>query len=58
MCEIINLNAAILAVCCKQIGNGLLRIMYGRSQSTADIIPVDLAVNLVIAAAWHTAVER
>lgn len=36
----------------------MLRIMYGNFNGSADIIPVDIAVNLIIAAAWSTAIER
>jgi hypothetical protein len=41
-----------------QACNGLLRIFNCAANGTADIIPVDLVVNLTIAAAWHTAIER
>lgn len=40
------------------IGKGMLRVMYGNFNGSADIIPVDVAVNLIIAAAWSTAIER
>jgi fatty acyl-CoA reductase len=40
------------------IGKGLLRIMLGDSFGIADIVPVDLAINTMIAAAWYTATER
>ncbi|XP_064601649.1 fatty acyl-CoA reductase 1-like [Liolophura sinensis] len=40
------------------IGKGVLRIMKGDFHGTSDIIPVDIAVKLLIAAAWYTAVER
>ena len=32
--------------------------MLGDSFGTADIIPVDLAINAMITAAWYTATER
>ena len=38
-----------------QIGKGLLFTMKGDIKSTADIIPVDIATNAMIAVAWHTA---
>lgn len=41
-----------------QIGKGMLRVMAGDVKGCADIIPVDLAVNMIIAAAWSTAIER
>lgn len=40
------------------IGKGMLRVMAGDCKGCADIIPVDLAVNMIIAAAWSTAIER
>ena len=36
----------------------MLRVMMGDADGSADIIPVDMAVNLIIAAAWSTAIER
>jgi alcohol-forming fatty acyl-CoA reductase len=36
------------------MGKGILRTMLGDSNSTADIIPVDIPVNLMIAAGWYT----
>ncbi|KAK7486341.1 hypothetical protein BaRGS_00022389 [Batillaria attramentaria] len=40
------------------IGKGLLRCMHGNFHATADVIPVDIATNAMIAVAWYTAVER
>lgn len=40
------------------IGKGLLRCMIGNCHATADLIPVDIATNAMIAAAWYTAMER
>jgi len=40
------------------IGKGILRMMSGDFNGTADVIPVDIATNLMISAAWYTAVER
>lgn len=40
------------------IGRGILRTMHGNTEATCDIIPVDLATNLIIAAAWSLAIER
>ncbi|CAF5101166.1 unnamed protein product, partial [Rotaria magnacalcarata] len=37
---------------------GLLRTMIGSSQAMADIIPVDICVNMMIAVAWHTAIKH
>ncbi|XP_035829281.1 fatty acyl-CoA reductase 1, partial [Aplysia californica] len=40
------------------IGKGLLFIMHGNVYCTADVIPVDIATNAMIAVAWYTAVEK
>jgi len=40
------------------IGTGLLRSMKGERSAQADIIPVDIATNLMIAVAWQTAKEK
>jgi len=36
----------------------MLRVMMGDGAAGADIIPVDMAVSLIIAVAWSTAMER
>ena len=40
------------------IGKGILRTMMGRFNCTADIIPVDVPVNLMIASGWYTGSKR
>ncbi|CAF0792848.1 unnamed protein product [Didymodactylos carnosus] len=40
------------------IGKGMLRAMLGNSDARADIIPVDIVVNMMLAIAWHTAIKR
>ncbi|XP_045176166.1 fatty acyl-CoA reductase 1-like [Mercenaria mercenaria] len=40
------------------IGKGVLRIMKGDFSATADIIPVDLATNMLIAVGWYTAIHK
>jgi fatty acyl-CoA reductase len=40
------------------IGKGILRTMMGNSNSTADLIPVDVTVNFLIASAWYTGTRR
>ena len=40
------------------MGKGILRTMIGNFNSTADIIPVDIPVNLMIAVAWQTATKK
>ncbi|XP_072948530.1 fatty acyl-CoA reductase wat-like [Epargyreus clarus] len=37
------------------IGTGVLRTMYMDLNKVADMVPVDLTVNAIIASAWHTA---
>ncbi|XP_071955375.1 fatty acyl-CoA reductase 1-like [Antedon mediterranea] len=39
-------------------GKGLLRSMKGDTEAIVDISPVDYVVNMMIAAAWHTAVKK
>ncbi|XP_070611331.1 fatty acyl-CoA reductase 2 [Erythrolamprus reginae] len=39
-------------------GKGILRSIKCNPAAVADIIPVDLAINLTIAAGWYTAVHR
>ncbi len=36
----------------------MLRTMLGSSTATADIVPVDVCVNMMIAIAWHTAMKQ
>lgn len=39
-------------------GKGILRTMKASNNAVADLIPVDVVVNLTLAAGWHTAVHR
>lgn len=39
-------------------GKGMLRTMLFDSRACADLIPVDMVINLMIAVAWHTATTR
>jgi fatty acyl-CoA reductase len=39
-------------------GSGLLKSMLGVHEAIADIIPVDIPVNLMIASAWFTAARN
>lgn len=32
--------------------------MIGSSNATADIVPVDVCVNMMIAIGWHTAIKQ
>ena len=54
--KILVLTTSKLAIL--QIGKGVLRIMEGNFHGTADIVPVDLATNLMIAAAQKTATDK
>ncbi|XP_076450896.1 fatty acyl-CoA reductase 1-like isoform X2 [Babylonia areolata] len=40
------------------IGKGILRSMKGNTSLVADIIPVDIPINVMIVVAWYTAVAR
>ncbi|XP_035456025.2 fatty acyl-CoA reductase wat [Spodoptera frugiperda] len=37
------------------IGTGVLRTMYMDQEKVADMVPVDLCVNAILASAWYTA---
>ncbi|XP_059181554.1 fatty acyl-CoA reductase 1 isoform X1 [Centropristis striata] len=39
-------------------GKGILRTMRANNDAVADLIPVDVVVNLTLAAGWYTAVHR
>lgn len=39
------------------LSKGLLRSMVGDENATADIVPVDVVVNLLLASAWDTALS-
>jgi len=39
-------------------GKGMLRVMLGSNSAIADIVPVDVCVNMMIAIAWHTAMKH
>ncbi|CAL1267809.1 unnamed protein product [Larinioides sclopetarius] len=39
-------------------GKGVLRTMVTHGEVCADIIPVDVVINLMLAVAWYTAVQR
>ncbi|KAK9505236.1 hypothetical protein O3M35_009331 [Rhynocoris fuscipes] len=51
-----NLNGptGMLAAACK----GVMRTMLCHGSCTADLIPVDLAINCMIAVSWYTATHR
>jgi fatty acyl-CoA reductase len=39
-------------------GKGVLRTILCYRDLVADLIPVDIAINLLISVAWHTATAR
>ncbi|XP_003221419.2 fatty acyl-CoA reductase 1 isoform X2 [Anolis carolinensis] len=39
-------------------GKGIIRTIKCNLEAVADIVPVDVAINLTLAAGWHTAVNR
>lgn len=39
-------------------GKGMLRTLHCRGELVADLIPVDIPINLLIVAAWYTATQR
>lgn len=39
-------------------GKGVLRTMLYNSKACADLIPVDMVINMMISAAWYTAKQR
>ncbi len=41
-----------------QAGKGILRTMRASNDAVADLIPVDVVINLTLAAGWYTAVHR
>ena len=50
----------MLRQCCPliQAGKGILRTMRANNDAVADLIPVDVVINLTLAAGWYTAVHR
>lgn len=47
-----------MAFFCIQAGKGILRTMRANNDAVADLIPVDVVINLTLAAGWYTAVHR
>lgn len=39
------------------VGTGLLRVLYAKEANLANIVPVDMCVNSLLAAAWDVAVQ-
>jgi fatty acyl-CoA reductase len=39
------------------VGKGLIRTAITNCQLVGDMIPVDISINLMIAAAWKSAIE-
>ena len=36
------------------VGKGLIRVIKGQGKYLAELIPVDMVANLMIAAAWNS----
>lgn len=43
---------------CFQAGKGILRTMRANNDAVADLIPVDVVINLTLSAGWYTAVHK
>lgn len=39
-------------------GKGVLRTLLCHKDLIADLVPVDICINLLISAAWYTAINR
>lgn len=39
-------------------GKGLLRVMRCKGDAAGDMIPVDIAIDTMIAVAWDTAIQQ
>lgn len=40
------------------VGKGFLRTFKINDKLVGDIVPVDYPINLMIAVAWHTAIQK
>lgn len=49
---------SVKACICAQVGKGMLTNMRGDTTGKADIVPVDVVSNLMIAAAWNRATQK
>jgi hypothetical protein len=41
-----------------QIGSGFVKAVYGGRDKVADLVPVDLTANALIAVGWYTALTK
>lgn len=39
-------------------GRGLLRVFHIKNEGKADVVPVDVAIDNMLAVAWETAIDR
>lgn len=39
---------------CEQAGKGILRTMRAANDAVADLVPVDVVINMTLAAAWYS----
>jgi fatty acyl-CoA reductase len=41
-----------------QAGKGVLRSMIGDVNAVADIVPIDIAVNMLVCTGWYAGTKR
>ena len=41
-----------------QASKGMMRTMIGNNTAIADIVPIDICVNMMIAVAWSTGIKQ
>ncbi|KAI2665620.1 Fatty acyl-CoA reductase 1 [Labeo rohita] len=56
--EPLNASVKLTAKQRHMAGKGILRTMRASNDAVADLIPVDVVINLTLAAGWYTAVHR
>lgn len=56
---------ALWLICLKMLfliltkaGKGILRTMRASNSALADLVPVDVVVNMSLAAAWYSGINR
>lgn len=48
----------VLFLISTKAGKGILRTMRASNNALADLVPVDVVVNMSLAAAWYSGVNR
>lgn len=46
------------AVVFMQAGKGILRTMRASNNAVADLVPVDVVINMTLAAAWYSGSQK